>query len=155
MNLLSVVRHTVHGDGSQQIWNNFLIQPFFKVIRVHLPVVIPVALPALYTNSQPPTKATRSIHMDNNKTFRCIYTSSKCYKFLILPVLPKRQISIHQSLFQVQNWLTCLPKFSYLLYECRVLRRIFGPKKDEVTEEWRKMHSEEFHILYSSPDIIR
>jgi hypothetical protein len=41
------------------------------------------------------------------------------------------------------------------LYECRVLRRIFGPKKDEVTEEWRKMHSEEFHILYSSPDIIR
>jgi hypothetical protein len=39
--------------------------------------------------------------------------------------------------------------------ENRVLRRIFGPKRDEVTGEWRKLHSEELHILYSSPDIIR
>jgi hypothetical protein len=37
----------------------------------------------------------------------------------------------------------------------RVLRRIFGPKRDEVTGEWRKLHSEELHNLYSSPDIIR
>jgi hypothetical protein len=37
----------------------------------------------------------------------------------------------------------------------RVLRRIFGPKRDEVTGEWRKLHSEELHILYSSPNIIR
>jgi hypothetical protein len=36
-----------------------------------------------------------------------------------------------------------------------VLRRIFGPKRDEVTGEWRKLHSEELYILYSSPDIIR
>jgi hypothetical protein len=36
-----------------------------------------------------------------------------------------------------------------------VLRRMFGPMRDEVTEEWRKLHSEELHILYSSPDIIR
>jgi hypothetical protein len=35
------------------------------------------------------------------------------------------------------------------------LRRIFGPKRDEVTGEWRKLHSEELHNLYSSPDIIR
>jgi hypothetical protein len=39
--------------------------------------------------------------------------------------------------------------------ENRVLRRIFGPKRDEVTGEWRKLHNEELHILYSSPDIIR
>jgi hypothetical protein len=32
---------------------------------------------------------------------------------------------------------------------------MFGPKRDEVTGEWRKMHNEELHILYSSPDIIR
>jgi hypothetical protein len=38
---------------------------------------------------------------------------------------------------------------------CRVVRRIFGPKKDEVRGEWRKLHSEECHNLYSSPDIIR
>jgi hypothetical protein len=34
-------------------------------------------------------------------------------------------------------------------------RRIFGPKRDEVTGEWIKLHSEELHILYSSPNIIR
>jgi hypothetical protein len=39
--------------------------------------------------------------------------------------------------------------------ENRVLRSIFGPKRDEVTGEWRKLHSEEFHGLYSSLDIIR
>jgi hypothetical protein len=36
-----------------------------------------------------------------------------------------------------------------------VLRRIFGPKRDEVTGDWRKMHNEELHRLYSSPSIIR
>jgi hypothetical protein len=41
------------------------------------------------------------------------------------------------------------------VFENRVLRRIFGPKRDEVTGEWRKLHNEELHILYSSPDIIR
>jgi hypothetical protein len=41
------------------------------------------------------------------------------------------------------------------VFENRVLRRIFGPKRDEVTGEWRKLHSEELHILYSSSDIIR
>jgi hypothetical protein len=41
------------------------------------------------------------------------------------------------------------------VFENRVLRRMFGPKKDEVTGEWRKLHNEELHNLYSSPDIIR
>jgi hypothetical protein len=41
------------------------------------------------------------------------------------------------------------------VFENRVLRRIFGTKRDEVTGEWRKLHSEELHNLYSSPDIIR
>jgi hypothetical protein len=41
------------------------------------------------------------------------------------------------------------------VFENRVLRRIFGPKRDEVTGEWRKLNSEEIHNLYSSPDIIR
>jgi hypothetical protein len=41
------------------------------------------------------------------------------------------------------------------VFENRVLRRIFGPKGDEVTGEWRKLHNEELHNLYSSPDIIR
>jgi hypothetical protein len=41
------------------------------------------------------------------------------------------------------------------VFENRVLRRIFGPKRDEVTGEWRKLHNEELHNLHSSPDIIR
>jgi hypothetical protein len=41
------------------------------------------------------------------------------------------------------------------VFENRVLRRIFGPKRDEVTGEWRKLHNEELHNLYSSPSIIR
>jgi hypothetical protein len=39
--------------------------------------------------------------------------------------------------------------------ENRVLRRIFGPKRDEVTGGWRKLHNEELHNLYSSLSIIR
>jgi hypothetical protein len=41
------------------------------------------------------------------------------------------------------------------VFENRVLRRIFAPKRDEVTGGWRKLHIEELHNLYSSPSIIR
>jgi acyl-coenzyme A synthetase/AMP-(fatty) acid ligase len=41
------------------------------------------------------------------------------------------------------------------VFENRVLRRIFGPKRDEVTGGWRKLHNEEINDLYSSPSIIR
>jgi hypothetical protein len=41
------------------------------------------------------------------------------------------------------------------VFENRVLSRIFGPKRDEVTGEWRKLHNEELNDLYSLPSIIR
>jgi hypothetical protein len=41
------------------------------------------------------------------------------------------------------------------VFENRVLRRIFGPKRIEVTRVWRKLHNEEFHNLYSSPTIVQ
>jgi hypothetical protein len=41
------------------------------------------------------------------------------------------------------------------VFESRVVRRIFGLKRDEVTGDWRKLHNEELQNLYSSPDIIR
>jgi hypothetical protein len=41
------------------------------------------------------------------------------------------------------------------VFENRVLRRIFGPKRDEVTGEWRKLHNKELHDLYPLPSIIR
>ena len=41
------------------------------------------------------------------------------------------------------------------MYENMVLRRIFGPRRDEVTGEWRRLHHEELNDLYSSPNIVR
>jgi len=41
------------------------------------------------------------------------------------------------------------------VFENRVLRRVFGPKRDEVTDEWRKLHNEELRNLYSLPNIVR
>jgi len=41
------------------------------------------------------------------------------------------------------------------MFENRVLRRIFGPKRDEKTGEWIKLHNEELNYLYSSPNYIR
>jgi hypothetical protein len=41
------------------------------------------------------------------------------------------------------------------VFENKVLRRIFGPKRDDVTGDWRKLRNEEFHNLYSSPNIIK
>jgi hypothetical protein len=44
---------------------------------------------------------------------------------------------------------------SLRVFENRVLRRIFGPKRDEVTGEWRTLHNEELNDLYYSPNIVR
>jgi hypothetical protein len=55
-------------------------------------------------------------------------------------------------------WLLSLQITNVLIYEVfesRVLRRMFGPKRDEVTGEWRRLHYEELNDLYSSPNIIR
>jgi hypothetical protein len=44
---------------------------------------------------------------------------------------------------------------SLRVFENRVLRRIFGPKRDEVTGDWRKLHNEELHDLCCSPALVR
>jgi hypothetical protein len=70
----------------------------------------------------------------------------KIYKTVNLPVV----------LYGCDTWsLTLREEHRPRVFENRVLRRIFGPKMDDVTEEESKLHSEEFHILYSSPNIIR
>jgi hypothetical protein len=55
-----------------------------------------------------------------------------------------------------ETWsLTLRDELRLRVFENRVLRRIFGPKRAEVTGEWRKLHNEELHKLYLSPNIIR
>jgi hypothetical protein len=51
--------------------------------------------------------------------------------------------------------LTLRGKYRLRVFENRVLRRIFGTKRDEVTRGWRKLHDEKLYNLYSSPSIIR
>jgi hypothetical protein len=46
-------------------------------------------------------------------------------------------------------------EYRLMVFENRVLRRIFGPKRDEVIGSWRKLHNEKLHNLYSSPSVIR
>jgi hypothetical protein len=69
----------------------------------------------------------------------------KIYKTIILPVV----------LYGCEAWsLTLREAHRLRVFENRVLR-IFGPTRDEVTGEWRKLHNGELHNLYLSPDIIR
>jgi hypothetical protein len=59
-------------------------------------------------------------------------------------------------LYGCETWsLTLSEEHRLRVFENRVLRRIFGPKRDEVMGEWRKLRSGELHNLYSSPDIVR
>ena len=70
----------------------------------------------------------------------------KIYRNIILPVV----------LYGCETWsLTLSEERGLRVFGNRVLRRIFGPKKDDVTGEWRKLHNDEFKDLYCSPNIVR
>jgi hypothetical protein len=72
-------------------------------------------------------------------------TNIKIYRTIILPVV----------LYGCETWsLTLKEEYRLRVFENRVLRRIFGPKRDEVTGEWRRLHNEELNDLYSSSNII-
>jgi hypothetical protein len=59
-------------------------------------------------------------------------------------------------LYGCENWsLTLREKCRLMVFENKVLRRIFEPKNDEVTGEWRRLHNKELYALYSSLIIIR
>jgi len=68
------------------------------------------------------------------------------YRTIILPVV----------LYGCETWsLTFREERRLRVLQNRLLRRIFGPKRDEAIREWRKLHNEELNYLYSSPNIIR
>ena len=70
----------------------------------------------------------------------------KIYRTIILPL----------ALYGCETWsLTLREKLRLRVFESRVLRRIFGSKRDEVTGEWRKLYKEEVNDLYLSPNIVR
>ena len=70
----------------------------------------------------------------------------KQYRTIILPVI----------LYGCETWsLTLTEEHRLRVFEKGVLRRIFGPKRDGVTRQWRKLHNEELNDLYSSPNIVR
>ena len=69
----------------------------------------------------------------------------KIYRIIILPVV----------LYGCETWsLTLREERRLRVFENRVLRKVFGPKRDEVTGEWRKLHNEELNDLYSLPNIV-
>ena len=69
----------------------------------------------------------------------------KIYRTIILPVV----------LYECENWsLTLREERRLRVFENRVLRKVFGPKRDEVTGEWRKLHNEELNDLYSLPNLV-
>jgi hypothetical protein len=70
----------------------------------------------------------------------------KIYRTIILPVV----------LYGCETWsLTLREERRLRVFENRVLRRVFGPKRDELTGGWRKLHKEELRDLYSLPNIVR
>jgi hypothetical protein len=73
-----------------------------------------------------------------------------------LSLLHSINISKSVVLYGCETWsLTLKEEHRLRVFDNRVLRRIFGSKRDEVTGEWRKLHNEELRDLYSSPSVIR
>jgi hypothetical protein len=113
------------------------------------PIIIALKMEALRSSKRLViTKATRRNILEDgiHHSRRCENLKSYLHSTIVLPVV----------LYGCETWsLTVRKEHKLRVFENRVLRRIFGPKRDGVTGVWRKLHKEELHDLYSSPSIIR
>jgi len=84
-----------------------------------------------------------------------LLSSSLLSKKLKIKIYTRRTIILPVVLYGCETLsLTLREECRLRVFENRVLRRVFGPKRDEVTEEWRKLHNEELSDLYSLPNIV-
>ena len=84
--------------------------------------------------------------MQNLLSSRLLSKNLKIYRIIILPIV----------FYGCETWsLTLREERKLRVLENTVLRIIFGPRRDEVTGEWKKLHNEELNDLYSSPNIVR
>jgi hypothetical protein len=78
------------------------------------------------------------------------------YKNLKIKIHVYRTILLPVALYGCENWsLTLREECRLRLFENKVLRRVFGPKRNEVTGEWGKLHNEKLSDLYSLPNFVR
>ncbi|KAJ4433757.1 hypothetical protein ANN_16069 [Periplaneta americana] len=154
------IRDALHKSGlfSGSKWSNILRNGTIKVGDLSFEEVEKFTyLGATVTNvNDTREEIKRRINMGN----ACYYSVEKLlssnllsknlkvriYKTVILPVV----------LYGCETWTLTLREEQRLrVFENKILRKIFGAKRDEVTGEWRKLHNAELHALYPSPDIIR
>ena len=95
----------------------------------------------------------RKIKIDNYNSVQNLLSSRLLSKNLKIKVC--RTIILPVVLYGYETWSLTLREERKLRVFENVVLRIFGPRRDEVTGEWRRLHNEDLNDLYSSPDIVR
>jgi hypothetical protein len=105
-----------------------------------------------------------SIHEDNHSTLQsgnaCCHLVKNLKSFNLLSKIIKikvqKTVILSIILYGYENWSLTLKEVHVLrVFQNKVLRKIFGPKRDEVTVERRKLHNEELNDIYASPNILK
>jgi hypothetical protein len=99
------------------------------------------------TNFQPLVKIANVFSLGKIKFGECLLPFSLSSSLLHTTIKDLKIITLQMVLYGSENWSLTLREEHLTVFENRVLRRIFGPEREEVTGGWRKFHSEELHNL--------